>query len=469
MPFTDRYRPAKALLELGEGFSDVVPPAKFPERKLRYRNQRWATGVGLGELTDDEWRDHFASLSPLPGSLQHAHALRYHGHQFQSYNPNLGDGRGFLLAQLIDADGRLLDLGTKGSGTTPYSRGGDGRLTLKGGVREVLATEMLEALGVYTSKTFSLFETGEQLQRSDEPSPTRSSILVRLSHSHVRFGSFQRHAFLRHPDRLVELMEYAVRHYLPEAAEGGGALVERFLRAVSKRSAALAASWIAAGFVHGVLNTDNMVVTGESFDYGPFRFAPTADPNFTAAYFDHRGLYAFGRQPEVVLWNLERLADALSLIAPGVDLSVALDDYAEHFTAAIETKLLERFGLAGDRDEGIVEAFSTFLKGRPIAYEQLFFDWYGGEVSTHRARQSPAKAHYESQAFLPLRRVFESHAPIDEARLEHSYFDRDAPCTLLIDEIETLWDAIADHDDWGPFEDKLAAIDQMRQALVPEG
>src|SRR5271170_7670008 len=136
-------------------------------------------------------------FEPLPGNLEKPLALRYHGHQFDVYNPALGDGRGFLFAQLQDDAGRLLDLGTKGSGQTPWSRGGDGRLTLKGGVREVLATEMLEALGVYTSKSFSLFETGEKLTRGDEPSPTRSSVLVRLGHSHIRIGTFQRLAALK--------------------------------------------------------------------------------------------------------------------------------------------------------------------------------------------------------------------------------------------------------------------------------
>ena len=192
------YTPSKRHAELGPEFYDVVEPARFPAHILRYRNQGWARRVGLGGLSDAEWIAHFGRFAPLPGSFDRPLALRYHGHQFRSYNPELGDGRGFLFAQLHDAlDGRLLDLATKGSGTTPWSRTADGRLTLKGGVREVLATSMLEALGVYTSKSFSLIETGEDLVRGDEPSPTRSSVLVRLSHSHIRIGTFQRFAFLQ--------------------------------------------------------------------------------------------------------------------------------------------------------------------------------------------------------------------------------------------------------------------------------
>jgi uncharacterized protein YdiU (UPF0061 family) len=147
------------------------------------------------------WLEHFAAFKPLPGNLPQPLAMRYHGHQFGVYNPDLGDGRGFLFAQLRDPAGRLLDLGTKGSGQTPWSRNGDGRLTLKGGVREILAASYLEALGVNTSKAFSLVETGEALQRGDEPSPTRASVLVRLSHSHIRFGTFQRAAYLDDRER----------------------------------------------------------------------------------------------------------------------------------------------------------------------------------------------------------------------------------------------------------------------------
>jgi uncharacterized protein YdiU (UPF0061 family) len=195
MALAQSYRPDPRILELGEGFLDAVEAARFPDCKPRFLNRRAAATVGLGELSEEEWAAHFCRFEPLPGNLEKPQALRYHGHQFRVYNPDIGDGRGFLFAQLRDGAARLLDLATKGSGQTPYSRSADGRLTLKGGMREVLATEMLEALGVDTSKSFALFETGEQLTRGDEPSPTRSAVLTRLSHGHIRIGTFQLQAF----------------------------------------------------------------------------------------------------------------------------------------------------------------------------------------------------------------------------------------------------------------------------------
>ena len=244
MPPSQRYHAETLHATLGEGFFDEVAPAAFPQQILRYRNQRAAARVGLDTLTDAEWIAHFGRFESLPGGFEKPLALRYHGHQFRSYNPDLGDGRGFLFAQLRDAeDGRLLDLGTKGSGRTPWSRQGDGRLTLKGGVREILATEMLEALGVDTSKTFSLIETGEQLMRGDEPSPTRSSVLLRLSHSHIRIGTFQRLAFLEDNAAIEKLLGYSIDNYFPELAEEPPERrAAAFLEAVIARVARLGAS-----------------------------------------------------------------------------------------------------------------------------------------------------------------------------------------------------------------------------------
>jgi uncharacterized protein YdiU (UPF0061 family) len=463
------YRPDPRICDLGSGFFDVVEPARFPKLVLRFANRRWAERIGLGELSDAEWRRHFGELAPLPQNLDRALALRYHGHQFDVYNAALGDGRGFLLAQLRDPDGRLLDLGTKGSGQTPYSRGGDGRLTLKGGVREVLATELLEALGVSTSKSFSLFETGEALIRGDEPSPTRSSILVRLSHSHVRFGTFQRLHYEADPERLSRLLAYSAEHLLPELAEvDREELPLAFLREVTRRSAELCASWMVAGFVHGVLNSDNMVVTGQSFDYGPYRFLPRYDPGFVAAYFDHAGLYAFSRQPRAVYANLERLASSLAPLAPLESRRAAIAAFVPSFTRARALRLLARLGLAPlepDADAMFAEAVLDFLAESRVGYDQFFFDWFGGTRSVRRAFASPAAAAYERPSFEPVAKGFEAF-PLDRPeRLEHPLFSGSEPPTLVIDEIERIWRRIAEDDDWTELDRKIAALRALGAAL----
>ncbi len=471
MPVSTHYRPAPRLPSLGEGFADPVRPARFPEHTPRFYNQRWAERVGLGELTIEEQKRHFCDFEALPENLAEPLAMRYHGHQFGVYNPALGDGRGFLFAQVRDGEERLLDLATKGSGTTPYSRDGDGRLTLKGGVREVLATEMLEALGVPTSKTFSLFETGERLFRGDEPSPTRSSVLVRLGHSHLRFGTFQRFAHLSEIDRLRAIFEFAIEHYAPEVRTGDGDVVVRFLRVVTERSARLAGAWIAAGFAHGVLNTDNMNICGESFDYGPYRFVPEYDPDFVAAYFDQTGLYAFGKQPRVVLWNLTRLADALRPLAPAAPLGDALRAFEPSFFEALADRVLFRLGLAKldpDLDGALADGVLAFLEETRAPIDRFYFDWFGGIGSERRALSSPSRAHYEGPHGRALWTALSRHSPRDEGAIEHPYFSRGAPVTLLIGEIEGVWDAIAERDDWAPFEAKVKAIRELGDALRGE-
>jgi serine/tyrosine/threonine adenylyltransferase len=452
------FIPETTILELGADFFDPVESAPFPHTILRFRNDRAAAQVGLDGLSDDQWVQHFGRFSPLPGSLQQPLALRYHGHQFRTYNPDLGDGRGFLFAQCRDDRGRLMDLGTKGSGTTPWSRMGDGRLTLKGAVREILATEMLEALGVATSRTFSVIETGEKLIRSDEPSPTRAAVLVRLNHSHVRYGSFQRQAFHQNREGLTKLVDYCLTHLAPEAS--GPTPVAALVDHAVKGAGRMAAQFMAAGFVHGVLNTDNINITGESFDYGPWRFAPAWDAGFTAAYFDHSGLYAFGRQAEALQWNLYQLGSALRLIAETDELKGPLETYPLRYRAALSDAVLGRLGvgrLGTERDEALVAAIQTALVGTQMDPDRFFFDWRGGV----RRGASPAEHHYSHDGFTDFLRLvpdFATDAP------SHPYWADAAPCTMLIDEVEALWAPIAERDDWAPLHAKVAAIRRMGEA-----
>jgi uncharacterized protein YdiU (UPF0061 family) len=448
------FTPQQAILELGPAFYDPVAPARFPKTILRFRNDRAAASVGLDRLSDAEWIAHFGRFEPLPGSLEQPVALRYHGHQFRVYNPDIGDGRGFLFAQMTDERGRLLDLGTKGSGQTPYSRFGDGRLTLKGGVREILATEMLEALGVETSKTFSLIETGEELERNDEPSPTRSSVLVRLNHGHIRIGTFQRLAYFQDSEGLAQLTAYVLRHYYGE--EPGNDGPARLLAHAGARTARLAGQYMAAGFVHGVLNSDNINVTGESFDYGPWRFAPTWDAGFTAAYFDHAGLYAFGRQPEAIYWDVMQLASSLRLIAEEEALIEALDSFPERFQHEVANAMLWRLGVVPrgvEYDRPLVRAIEQALTATAIPIDRFFFDGFSGTL--------PASY---GEPFADLRSQLAAYRP--RKRRDHAYWSDDKPCAMLIDEVEAIWAAIAAEDDWGPLNAKVAAVRRSGEALA---
>ncbi|RYC32486.1 YdiU family protein [Lichenibacterium minor] len=470
MSLSPDFRPSTRHLALGDAFFDPVAPADFPRTDIRYRNDRWAARVGLASLDDAEWARHFGRFAPLPGTLPGPIALRYHGHQFGHYNPDLGDGRGFLFAQMHDlADGRLLDLGTKGSGTTPWSRAGDGRLTLNGGIREVLATALLEAMGVNTSKSFSLIETGEDLERGDEPSPTRSAVLVRLSHSHIRIGSFQRLRYLEEAANIQRLLDHAVDAYRPDARrDTPAATAVAFLEGVCRDVARTGAQWMAAGFVHGVLNTDNINVTGESFDYGPWRFLPTYDPAFTAAYFDHAGRYAYGRQPTVLLWNLTRLAECLLEVAPQAELEATLGGFAPAFRAAFVEETLRRLGLRAsadpEADKRLVEMFWTFLEASGAPFEQALFDHRGGRLSAGRAARGPGAAFYAGEAYGVLRAAMDAAEPDGDAGLDHAYFAKGEPCTLLHPEVEAILAAVNRDDDWSLFRAKLDEIEAMRVA-----
>ena len=448
-----KYSPAHEIAALMPDIGDPVKAADFPQTILRFRNDRWAEAVGLETSNDEEWTRHFGRFHPLPGSMPNPLALRYHGHQFRSYNPQIGDGRGFLFAQLRDGAGRLLDLGTKGSGQTPYSRFGDGRLTLKGGVREILATEMLEALGVNTSKTFSLIETGEALERHDEPSPTRAAVLVRLSHSHIRIGTFQRAAYFDDKALLEKLTDYALTRLYGETP-GDNPPVQLMTRVI-ERTADLAASYMVAGFVHGVLNSDNINVTGESFDYGPWRFAPTWDNGFTAAYFDETGLYAFGRQAEAIHWDAAQLAVSLRPLVEAEPLVEQMERFPALFSEALTRRFCWRLGVAADGDaSALVQAAVRGMVETGTEIDRFFHDWRGGKAR--------AAGRYADESWAPFREVasgFEANGD-----RTHPYWTDENPCSMHIEEVEAIWSAIDREDDWQPLYDKIAAIRRMGEA-----
>jgi Uncharacterized conserved protein len=455
---TDIFHPERAIDSIADFIADPVQAAAFPQTILRFRNDRAARTVGLDSLDDAQWIAHFGRFNPLPDAQPAPLALRYHGHQFRAYNPDLGDGRGFLFAQMREtesAGGRLLDLGTKGSGLTPWSRTADGRLTLKGGVREILATEMLESLGVTTSRTFSIIETGEDLVRGDEPSPTRSAVMVRLSHGHIRIGSFQRLAYHDQTEEIARLIDYCLRHLL--ALEPGEVPALTLLNAVVERTADLAASYMVAGFVHGVLNSDNIAMTGESFDYGPWRFTPRWEPGFTAAYFDQTGLYAFARQAEAIHWDVAQLAQSLVSHAEADALIEVLRRYPAIYEARLIERFLWRLGLTapdGDTARTFVVAAVEALRGSDVLIDRFFFDWRRGDHD---------EARYPGAVWEKARSAFGALSQRPGA-LDHPYWQSDTPCSMHIDEVEAIWAPIAERDDWSALHSKVEAIRAMGQA-----
>jgi uncharacterized protein YdiU (UPF0061 family) len=256
-------------------------------------------------------------------------------------------------------------------------------------------------------------------------------------------------------DNLQKLTRYCLENlYSDPSSDDNAENAPRIFDLVSTRTAQLAASYLAAGFVHGVLNSDNVNITGESFDYGPWRFTPDWEPEFTAAYFDHYGLYAFGRQPEAIHWNMAQFAGCLSLVAEAPALSHMLSSWSGRFEEALVGAMLERLGIpAGDNDREIAGALIRALATKSQPIDRIFFDWRGGI--------DPGADRYPSEQFRELARRLEGR----EQQKTHDYWSDDEPCSMHIDEVEAIWSAIAESDDWQPFDNKVRAVRRMGEAM----
>ncbi|WP_138760145.1 protein adenylyltransferase SelO [Modestobacter altitudinis] len=283
-------------------------------------------------------------------------AQAYAGHQFGGFVPRLGDGRALLLGELTDADGRLRDLHLKGSGRTPFARGGDGLAAVGPMLREYVVSEAMHALGIPTTRSLAVVATGRQVRRE---TALPGAVLTRVASSHLRVGSFQYARATGDVDLLRRLADHAVSRHHPAAADAELPALA-LLEAVVTAQAELVARWMLVGFVHGVMNTDNMTISGETIDYGPCAFMEAYDPATVYSSIDHGGRYAYGNQPVVAEWDLARLAEALlPLLADdqeqAVELAVAALDgfrpqYGEAWTAGMRAKL----GLPAGLDDGVV-------------------------------------------------------------------------------------------------------------------
>jgi uncharacterized protein YdiU (UPF0061 family) len=312
----------------------------------------WLRGDGLGLLT---------GTRPPEGSTPVAQA--YAGHQFGGYSPRLGDGRALLLGELVDSSGRVRDLHLKGSGRTPFSRGGDGLAVVGPMLREHLVSEAMHALGVPTTRSLAVVATGRAVQRE---TVLPGAVLARVASSHLRVGSFQYARATDDLDLLRRLADHAIARHHPHAAEADNSALALF-EAVVAAQADLVAQWMLVGFVHGVMNTDNMTISGETIDYGPCAFMDAFDPATVYSSIDTGGRYAYGNQPVVAEWNLARFAEALlPLLAEEQDAAVALaveslGGFRERYSAGWTTGMRAKLGLPDGLDDAVASALVADL------------------------------------------------------------------------------------------------------------
>jgi uncharacterized protein YdiU (UPF0061 family) len=328
-------------------------------------------------------------------------AMAYAGHQFGSFSGRLGDGRALLLGEIADREGRRRDLHLKGSGRTPFARGGDGKAALGPMLREYLMAEAMHALGVSTGRALSVVATGEQLHREG---PVPGAVLARVAASHIRVGTFEYAARLGDTDALRRLADHSIERHHPAAAESGDGRYLALLEAVAEVQASLVADWMLVGFVHGVMNTDNVTISGETIDYGPCAFMDRYDPATVYSSIDHGGRYAYGNQPAITQWNLTRLAETLlPLIHDEPDAAVAAatevlhsfpDRYQHHWLGGMRRKL----GLSEEApgDEDMVTGLLDLLETRRVDYTAAF----RALARTLRGDEEPAAALFETRGEL---------------------------------------------------------------------
>ncbi len=301
-------------------------------------------------------------------------AQAYAGHQFGGYSPRLGDGRALLLGEFVDHDGARRDLHLKGSGRTPFARGGDGRAAVGPMLREYVISEAMHALGIPTTRALAVVATGEPILRELDGHRVQvpGAVLARVASSHLRVGTFQYASASGDLDMLRSLTDYAIGRHAPAAAESDNPALALFDHVVSAQ-AALVAQWMAVGFIHGVMNTDNTTISGETIDYGPCAFMDVYDPATVFSSIDHGGRYAYGNQPAIITWNLARLAEAmLPVFDDDTDTAIEqatslLQTFPERFRLAWSAEMHTKLGLASDvtgGDEVIAELLELMREQR---------------------------------------------------------------------------------------------------------
>jgi uncharacterized protein YdiU (UPF0061 family) len=351
-------------------FHAAVRPASVAAPRLIAWNGELAARLGLDDLDPEGRTLVFSGNGLLPG--MQPIALAYAGHQFGNFVPQLGDGRAVLLGEVTSpVDGVRYDLQLKGSGQTPFSRRGDGKSSLGPVIREYLVSEAMHRLGVPTTRALAAVATGEMVLRE---SRLPGGVLTRVASSHLRVGTFEYFAARRDVDALHTLVSYAIERHYPDAADSDRPAAALFAR-VAAAQARLIAHWMALGFIHGVMNTDNCAIGGQTIDYGPCAFMDRFEIDKVFSSIDHYGRYAFGQQSAIGHWNLQRLADCLMLVdGDEAAYTEVLEDYGDRFKAAYLAHMRTKLGLMTDHDDDwdLVTAWLQYLQDNGLDYTLSF-------------------------------------------------------------------------------------------------
>ncbi|HPF45655.1 MAG: YdiU family protein [Alphaproteobacteria bacterium] len=353
---------------LGERFYASLYPDPLPNPRAVIFNDDALETLGLKQYGLDDLLSFFSGNSVPEGAAPLA--MVYAGHQFGGYSPQLGDGRGILIGQIRNKKGTLIDLHLKGAGKTPFSRMGDGRAVLRSCIREFLASEALHHLGIPSTRALAVTTSNEPVQRE---TIENASMLMRFSESHIRFGSFEYFAYTEQFDELRQLCDYTLENHFPQIVQNE-TKYDDFLCAVAEKTGSLIAQWQAFGFAHGVMNTDNMSIIGQTFDYGPYGFMEKFDPYYICNHSDDRGRYAFNRQPLIGHWNCQALAQALSSLTTSVAAKNMLQTYQDTFIKRYHALMCRKLGLMetieGDKD--LYEDLLDLMEGYGIDYTIFF-------------------------------------------------------------------------------------------------
>ena len=463
-PQAPRFAFDNSYARLPERFYARLAPTPVAEPQLLKINRALATELGLDPdaLASPDGVEILAGNHIAPGS--EPIALAYAGHQFGHFVPQLGDGRAILLGEVVDRTGRRRDIQLKGSGITPFSRNGDGRAALGPVLREYIVSEAMAALGIPTTRTLAAVTTGEKVYRE---TALPGAVLTRIASSHIRVGTFQFFAARGDLEALRLLADHAIARHDPGAAAAAEPY-RSFLEGVVARQASLVAQWLLVGFIHGVMNTDNTTVAGETIDYGPCAFMDTYDPATVFSSIDHGGRYAYANQPRIAAWNLARLAEAiLPLLADDSEHAVAIGNevigqYSALFSRAFVAGLRPKLGLFTEQetDAALAQALLDAMAANHADFTLTF--------RRMCAAAETADGDAEVRELFDKPEAWDEWAPRWRARLAEEPQTPQAHAALMRQanpafiprnhRVEAALAAAIEHNDYGPFEELLLVL-----------